>query len=121
MGKLVRGKNGRFVKGKSGNPLGRPKGSKNVITLQKLLVEEAFRANNAEGIGLVLEKILAQALEGDKNSQKLVWDSAVSRQDVKEDKSAGVKQQITVHTLNVGQDKPKPIIEGEFNVEEEIS
>ena len=71
-GELVRGKNGQFVAGTSGNPSGRPKGSKNVITLQKLAVEEAFRGSTSDDMAQVLALIVKQALDGDKASQKLI-------------------------------------------------
>jgi hypothetical protein len=110
-GKLVRTVDGRFVKGQSGNPAGRPKGSKNTITIQKLLVEEAFRAAESDAIAEVLQRIVQQALDGDKASQKLVWEASVSKQALAEDKQGGSKQQITVHTMNVSKDN---IIEGEI-------
>jgi len=109
-GKLVRAKNGQFVKGAGGNPSGRPKGSKNAITVQKLLLEEAFRGDLSADMAEVLALVVKQALTGDKVSQKLVWEASVSRQSIGEDKAAGNKQSITVHTMNVrGAD-----IEGEF-------
>jgi len=110
-GELVRNEKGHFVKGVSGNPDGRPKGSKNVITVQKLLVEEAFRDSSVEDVLEVLRKVVAQALEGDKASQKLIWDASVSKQVIAEDKAAGVKQRILVKTLNVHKDA---VIEGEI-------
>ena len=110
-GELVRGKNGRFTKGKSGNPLGRPKGSKNVITLQKLAVEEAFRGSTSEDMAKVLTLIVMQALEGDKASQKLIWDANMSKQNISEDKAVGAKQEIKVRTMNVMRGD---LIEGEF-------
>ena len=115
MGK--RTKNGQFMVGTSGNPEGRPKGSKNVITVQKLLVEEAFREESGEDIKAVLALVVKQAKKGDKASQKLIWDASMSKQTLAEDKAAGTKQQITVHTMNVkGKD-----LEGEFtDVTEEI-
>jgi len=110
-GELVRNEEGKFVKGVSGNPKGRPKGSKNVITLQKLLVEEAFRQDTAADVLEVLKMVVKQALEGDKYSQKLIWDSSVSKQALAEDKASGGKQNITVHTMNVS---GKGVIEGEY-------
>ena len=109
MGKLVRNSKGQFVVGTSGH--GRPKGSKNLITYQKLMVEEAFRNDQADDIAKVLALVVKQAKDGDKHSQKLVWDAAVSRQTLAEDKAAGNKQNITVKTMNVHQED---IIEGDF-------
>jgi len=114
-GTLVRDNKGRFVKGISGNTLGRPVGSKNVITVQKLLVEEAFRGTEKDDISKVLALIVQQALQGDKASQKLIWDSSVSKQAIEADKAAGKKQEIKVHTMNVTQGVT---LEGEYDVEE---
>jgi D-alanyl-D-alanine dipeptidase len=110
-GTLVRDKKGRFIKGKSGNPVGRPMGSKNVVTLQKLAVEEAFRADTSDNMAKVLQLVVMQALEGDKASQKLIWDANVSKQSITEDKSAGSKQEIKVRTVNI---HGRNVIEGEF-------
>jgi hypothetical protein len=110
-GQLVRNTKGQFVKGNSGG--GRPKGSKNQITVQKLMLEEAVREDCAEDIEKVLKLIIGQALEGDKPSQKMIWDSAMSKQTLAEDKAAGKKQQITVHTMNV--EGPARVIEGDFD------
>ena len=77
---LVRDNNtGRFLKGISGNPNGRPKGSKNKVTMLKLMVEEAVREDNADKMLQVANLIVNQALEGDKDSQKLVWASIMSK------------------------------------------
>ena len=109
-GVLVRGKNGRFMAGKSGNPAGRPKGSKNVITIQKLMVEEAFRAGSEDDVLEVLKLVVKQAKSGDKVSQKLIWDSNVSKQNIPDEKTTGSKQEIKVHTMNV----TKEVIEGDY-------
>ena len=116
-GELVRGKNGRFTKGKSGNPLGRPKGSKNIVTIQKLMVEEAFRATDSDDMAKVLSLIVHQALEGDKASQKLIWDANVSKQSVTQDKAAGLKEAIRVRVVGL---QPTDVVEGEI-IDEEIS
>jgi len=119
VGNLVRNKKGQFVKGVSGNALGRPKGSKNIITVQKLMVEEAFRAGSEDDLLEVLHLIVKQAKKGDKPSQKLIWDANVSKQNLAEEKSAGEKAKIMVKTMNITQEAA---IEGEFiDVTEEIT
>jgi hypothetical protein len=109
-GELVRNAEGQFVEGTSGNPLGRPKGSKNRITLLKMQSEEAWRDRNMARLDTVLDLILQDALDGDKAARKMIFDAVISKANVQEDKSAGQKQEITVHRMNVNQgdrDKPK--------------
>lgn len=102
-GELVRNDEGQFVKGQSGNPLGRPKGSKNRVTLLKLAAEEAWREKNRAKLQEVLDMTLEDALQGDKAARKLIFDALVSKANVSEDKAAGQKQQITVHRMEVKQ------------------
>jgi hypothetical protein len=71
--------NTKFVAGQSGNPSGRPKGSKNRVTLLKLMAEEAVRENNSDLILQICQGILQDALEGDKDMRKLVWQSVMSK------------------------------------------
>lgn len=120
-GELVRAANGTYLKGESGNPAGRPKGSKNQITLAKLALEESLRDVLGPEMAQVAAKVVAQALEGDKSSQKLVWDSIMSKQALTEEKSVGNKQEIKVRTMNV---QRGAVIEGEIiddSTNEEIS
>lgn len=118
-GQLERTSKGYFAPGVSGNPAGRPKGSKNVITTQKLLLEEAVRNGNVEKLQQVLNKVIDQALEGHWASQKLIWESCMSKQAIQDDKSSGNRQEIRVHTLNVTPDRgvviEGDIIEGEVD------
>ena len=100
-GKMVRGSDGQFIEGASGNPLGRPKGSKNKVTLYKLQAEEAFRERNQTRIDAVLDLIVQAALDGDKAAMKMVWEANVSKSNVQEDKNVGAKQAITVHRMTV--------------------
>lgn len=100
-GELVRNADGQFVEGVSGNPKGRPKGSKNRITLLKMQTEEAWRDRNTERLDVVLDLILQDALDGDKAARKMIFDAVISKANVQEDKSAGQKQQITVHRMEV--------------------
>ena len=105
-GELVRAKNGQFVKGSPGGP-GRPKGSKNQITVLKAQMEEGFREATAEKVARVLEDIVDAALEGDAQARKMVWDAHISKATHAEDKTAGTKQAITVHRMTVNQEKDK--------------
>lgn len=99
-GQLIRKGDGKFVQGTPGGP-GRPKGSKNQITIYKLAGEEAFRERNAERIQTVLDMIIDDALDGDKAARKLIWEAAISKMNVQEDKSHGQRQSITVHRMEV--------------------
>lgn len=72
-----RDETGRFLT--SGNPKGRPKGSKNRVTLLKLMAEEAVREDNSDDMLKVARLVIDQAMEGDSRSQKLVWDAIVSK------------------------------------------
>ena len=104
-GELVRNAEGQYVEGVSGNPKGRPKGSKNRITLLKMQTEEAWRDRNQARLDTVLDMILQDALDGDKGARKMIFDAVISKANVPEDKSAGQKQQITVHRMTVNKDK----------------
>jgi len=115
-GDLVRNSKGQFVKGVSGNADGRPEGSKNRVTLMKIIAEEQFRGATADKIQLILHGILDAALEGDKQAQKLVWDAHISKANISEDKTAGSKQQINIRTMTI--EKPGVIIDVEA---EEVS
>ena len=100
-GQLIRNAEGRFVEGISGNPLGRPKGSKNRITVLKMATEEAWRERNQDRLDLILDMILDDALNGDKSARKMIFDALVSKANVAEDKGAGHKQTINVHRMVV--------------------
>lgn len=118
-GELVRTAEGQFVKGVSGNPLGRPKGSKNKITVLKMAAEEAAREDSLEDMLRVAKLIVQQALEGDRASQKLVWDAVISKGGSSDDKDVKTNQRIQVHTMNVhGEKLPEKVVDAEF---EEIS
>lgn len=64
-------KNSQFQKGKSGNPKGRPKGSKNFLTLlnkeleQKVTVNENGRKKTITRQHAIVKRLVAGALSGD--------------------------------------------------------
>ena len=103
---------GRFLKGISGNPNGRPKGSKNKVTMLKLMVEEAVREDNADKMLQVANLIVNQALEGDKDSQKLVWASIMSKSAADNTVAGKESVQINISTTDSASKKAE-IIENE--------
>jgi hypothetical protein len=80
------------------NPLGRPKGSKNKITLLKLMTEEAVRAGEQDKMLEVCKLIIDDALKGDFDCRKLVWQSIMSKSGVEHNQSLGEVPQIIIRT-----------------------
>lgn len=68
----------QFVKGQSGNPAGRPKGSKNAVTLMKLAIEGELRAQLKPEMSEILTKGIALAKEGDQDMIKYFLDKWIS-------------------------------------------
>ena len=89
----------RFPTGVSGNAAGRPKGSKNRVTILKLMAEEAVRSEETDRMLEVARKIIDQALDGDKPSQKLVWDAVMSKGSIDDRSQGQEKVQITISGL----------------------
>ncbi len=80
--------------------MGRPKGSKNKISLLKMVAEQAVLENNFEKMQGVCNKIIDNALKGDKASQKLVWNSMMSNGFI-ESKAASDRVEITINTIPI--------------------
>lgn len=116
MAKAKRNAKGQFATKVSGNPLGRPKGSKNKVTLLKLMVEEAIREENVDDMLKVAKLIIGQAIDGDGRSQKLVWDAVMSKGTTDDRTQAKEKVEI-----NIGGIIPeKPIEVTAITIEETI-
>lgn len=119
-----RDENGRFVKGKSGNPAGRPLGTKNKITALKqdleLAIREGLRSGDIQGI---VVSMIAEAQDGNVAAAKLILDKVMSSAKVDEDVSDnGNRIQITIENFTVGPEDTEKVIEGEvINNEEVIS
>lgn len=68
----------RYQKGKSGNPMGRPKGSKNISTLinqtlyRPVTVTIEGKRKTVPAIAAVLMQATAKALQGDIQASKLI-------------------------------------------------
>lgn len=77
---------------------GRPKGSKNKITLLKLMTEEAVRSRHLDSMLEVCGKIIEDALKGDRDCRKLVWQSIMSKSGSDQTTSSGEAPTIVVKT-----------------------
>lgn len=110
---------GQFPKGVSGNPAGRPKGSKNKVTLMKLVAEETIRTDNAERMLEVANIVIDQALEGDPKAQKLVWDAVMSKGTSDDRTQAKERVEINIGQMAAPPDNP-PVDTGVTINQEEI-
>ena len=113
---LVRSEDGRFLPGKSGNPDGRPKGSKNKITIMKIAAESSVREDNFDKMLEVCSQIIQAALDGDKQARKLVWESMMTKGVSDEAAKSGGKPQIN---LNFTSEAPTLTVEGTTHEHEE--
>jgi hypothetical protein len=95
---------------------GRPKGSRNKITLIKLMAEEAVRDRNLDKMLQVCQQIIDDALDGDFNSRKLVWQSVMSKSGTDPSTSSEAAPTIIVRTdapVHVSS-SPRADLEGEI-------
>lgn len=104
-----------FQKGQSGNPAGRPKGSKNAISIIKLQLEGEMRARMRPNMAAVVDEMVRQAmptkivdpntgvetiLPGDKDMLKTLFGAWVSKSRASEDESPKEKIQIVIGKLD---------------------
>lgn len=76
---VIRTDEGRFPKGVSGNPKGRPKGSKNKITLLRQSLELQLREQAAPDMAGVMETAIELAKGGDRAMIKLLLEMHMSK------------------------------------------
>lgn len=77
---------------------GRPKGSKNKITLLKFLVEETIRQDELPRMIQVCRDIVTDALNGDRDCRKLVWQALMSKAGVDQQETGGARPEIVIRT-----------------------
>ena len=88
---------GKFLAGKSGNKGGRPKGSKNKITILKQSLELALRQQSEDAMHEVMDKALELAKEGDKGMIKLLLELHMSK-GTTDDAKVSEKVAISINT-----------------------
>lgn len=104
---------GQFVPGQSGNPAGRAKGTKNRITLARLMLEESLRDALAEDGPKIMKKAIKMALSGNDRVMRVLLDKMLTTprdQDTGESQDREIN--VTVQNLIPQQPKAK-LIEGE--------
>ena len=112
---VVRSDDGRFVKGVSGNPVGRPEGKKNIITGLKQDLEIAVREHlSADTIKDIIDAMVTEALNGSVGAAKLLLDKAVSNaKDVDDVQREGGGFVIEIRNLTLttqpGETQEKPV------------
>lgn len=85
--------------GQSGNPAGRPKNSRNQISLVKLQVEGELRAQMMPQMQAIVSKMIEQALDGDKEMQKILFSAWVGKSRSTEDEKPREPINITIGKL----------------------
>lgn len=118
---VIRDAKGRFPKGVSGNPKGRPLGAKGRIVKAKQELETLLREDivNAEQIRGIWLSMVAEAQNGNVSAAKLILDKVMSNAKVDEDVNEG-RDGITIKIENVTlPGHEKAAIEGDFTSSEE--
>lgn len=117
---ILRDETGQFLEGVSGNPAGRPSGSRSKLVKIKEKLEIAVRENmSAARIGRIIEKMADMAEEGDVKAARLILDKFMSGAAAGEDPEAltQVARGITIRIENATFAKTSPpttIIDAQF-------
>jgi hypothetical protein len=112
---VVRDDKGQFSPGISGNPLGRPKSRKNILTGMKQDLEIALRENvTPEQIQGIITNMVMLAQEGNVGAAKLILDKVLSNAKVEEDamtSDGGITIRIENATFNAEESPDGKIID----------
>lgn len=116
---ITRDNLGKFVKGVSGNPKGKPKGAKSRTTLLRLAIEEMLLRETSGSMPEIVAKALEMAKDGDRAVIKLLLGDVLKAarvQDRPEDDEDKTKTTIKVTINNYAGPKaaPKPALDADF-------
>lgn len=121
----VRAADGTFVAGQSGNPAGRPVGSKNYVTEQRLAMEAALRdymhtPTRRARLMKLIDRVLEIGLTGEDknaiNAAKIMFDRVLSGAKQEDDAGGKTPPRVVVVIENMTQQPAKVavITEGQF-------
>ena len=103
----------QFQKGKSGNPLGRPKGSKNKSTiLREAMLTKTDRMLSRE-VPKVLDVVIKAAVAGDMAAAKMILDRAVPVRKAGDGAESAPLTGINITIKNLTAGNHETVIEGE--------
>lgn len=117
---ITRDNLGKFVKGVSGNPKGKPKGAKSRTTLLRLAIEEMTLRETAGQMPEIVQKALEMAKEGDQAIIKLLLSDLLKSarvQDRAEDDEEKGKTtiKVTINNYTGPKSATKPAIDADFS------
>lgn len=117
---VIRTSDGRFVKGVSGNPNGRPLGAKSRITRLKMTMEEALRQGlNPKDFQAIIDAMVSEAKAGNVQAAKLVLDKVMSNART-DDEAGDGDNRITIRIENFTPPRIEKDVKGEIIDNEEI-
>lgn len=117
---VIRSTLGQFVRGVSGNPAGRPKGSRNRANLIRSFLEESLLRDLSDEIGPVLDQALSLAKSGDPKMIKLLLGDLLrgtkpSEADSEGQNTGPTRIQVTINNYTGAPVARKPaVLDGEF-------
>lgn len=101
-----------FKPGQSGNPAGRPKGSKNKVTLMKIALEGELRTQLGPHMAEVLAQAIQMAKAGNEAMIKLLVDKTVPTTKASDDEGSE-KEKIQIYIGRLPDRKEETVVNGE--------
>lgn len=109
-----RDEHGRFVKGVSGNPAGRLKGTKNKITLARLMLEDQLREMLTDKGPKLMHKAIRMALKGDDKVMRVLLDKMLATPKGDDSDNATDRDvKVIIQNLTDPRLVNRPVIEGQ--------